>query len=97
MAERLICIQKVDGFESLHLHQIKCEHSSVGSEHLPYKQRVSGSNPFARTGIEINFKRNKMETDKKGTADKICLRSSVGLEHLTFNERVMSSNLIGDT
>jgi hypothetical protein len=25
------------------------EHSSAGSEHLPYKQRVRGSNPFAPT------------------------------------------------
>ena len=25
------------------------EHSSVGSEHLPYKQRVRGSNPRAPT------------------------------------------------
>ena len=25
------------------------EHSSVGSEHLPYKQRVTGSNPVAPT------------------------------------------------
>ena len=27
----------------------KREHSSAGSEHLPYKQRVRGSNPFAPT------------------------------------------------
>lgn len=27
----------------------KREHSSVGLEHLPYKQRVMGSNPFAPT------------------------------------------------
>jgi hypothetical protein len=25
------------------------EHSSAGSEHLPYKQRVTGSNPVAPT------------------------------------------------
>ena len=29
----------------------KREHSSAGSEHLPYKQRVRGSNPFAPTTI----------------------------------------------
>ena len=28
------------------------EHSSAGSEHLPYKQRVRGSNPFAPTLIQ---------------------------------------------
>ena len=27
------------------------EHSSAGSEHLPYKQRVTGSNPVAPTKI----------------------------------------------
>ena len=27
----------------------KREHSSAGSEHLPYKQRVRGSNPCAPT------------------------------------------------
>ena len=32
------------------------EHSSAGSEHLPYKQRVRGSNPFAPTKHEaIDF------------------------------------------
>ena len=30
----------------------KREHSSAGSEHLPYKQRVRGSNPFAPTRIK---------------------------------------------
>ena len=27
------------------------EHSSAGSEHLPYKQRVTGSNPVAPTKV----------------------------------------------
>ena len=31
------------------------EHSSAGSEHLPYKQRVRGSNPFAPTEDEDDF------------------------------------------
>jgi hypothetical protein len=31
------------------LHPLKREHSSAGSEHLPYKQRVLGSNPCAPT------------------------------------------------
>ncbi len=29
------------------------EHSSAGSEHLPYKQRVRGSNPCAPTKVTI--------------------------------------------
>ncbi len=33
----------------LSLHSLKRELSSVGSEHLPYKQRVTGSNPVAPT------------------------------------------------
>ena len=32
------------------------EHSSAGSEHLPYKQRVRGSNPFAPTENEDDSK-----------------------------------------
>lgn len=41
----------------IHLHPrvrqtvVKGEHSSVGLEHLPYKQRVMGSNPFAPTKL----------------------------------------------
>jgi hypothetical protein len=35
--------QKVEG------KRYKREHSSAGSEHLPYKQRVTGSNPVAPT------------------------------------------------
>ena len=31
------------------------EHSSVGLEHLPYKQRVRGSNPCAPTNRPRNF------------------------------------------
>jgi hypothetical protein len=33
----------------LHPVSIEREHSSAGSEHLPYKQRVTGSNPVAPT------------------------------------------------
>ena len=48
---------------NLYLHspkQSKCfvlwRHSSAGSEHLPYKQRVTGSNPVASTKkASINF------------------------------------------
>ena len=31
------------------------EHSSVGLEHLPYKQRVGGSTPSAPTKKEIHY------------------------------------------
>ena len=41
------------GFES-RPHR-KREHSSVGLEHLPYKQRVGGSTPSAPTRKEIRF------------------------------------------
>ena len=36
--------------QSLSLHSAKREFSSAGSEHLPYKQRVGGSNPSTPTG-----------------------------------------------
>lgn len=34
---------------ALYLQTQMREHSSAGSEHLPYKQRVTGSNPVAPT------------------------------------------------
>src|SRR5450631_4195078 len=34
---------------------LKREHSSAGSEHLPYKQRVRGSNPCAPTQYQSGF------------------------------------------
>ena len=34
---------------TLSLHSLKREFSSAGSEHLPYKQRVGGSNPSTPT------------------------------------------------
>jgi hypothetical protein len=36
---------------------LKREHSSAGSEHLPYKQRVRGSNPCAPTQYHKGFQR----------------------------------------
>ncbi len=33
------------------------ELSSAGSEHLPYKQRVTGSNPVAPTAKSLDFSR----------------------------------------
>ena len=43
------------GHSVLSLHSRFWEHSSVGSEHLPYKQRVLGSNPCAPTqeGVKL--------------------------------------------
>gem|GEM_PF-6345210 len=38
----------------LYLHPVR-EHSSAGSEHLPYKQRVTGSNPVAPTITLVDF------------------------------------------
>ncbi len=35
----------------------KRELSSAGSEHLPYKQRVTGSNPVAPTTKSLEFSR----------------------------------------
>ena len=53
--------------------------SSVGSEHLPYKQRVGGSNP---------------STPTKTITSRQSLRafSSVGSEHLPYKQRVGGSN-----
>ena len=42
-------------FNVLCMQPLPREHSSAGSEHLPYKQRVRGSNPFAPTENEYDF------------------------------------------
>ena len=48
-----------DKLPKLYLHSQIREHSSVGLEHLPYKQRVRGSNPCAPTNFSKGFKRLK--------------------------------------
>ena len=53
--------------------------SSVGLEHLPYKQRVGGSNPSTPT------KKNKHFRSKRAF-------SSAGSEHLPYKQRVGGSN-----
>jgi hypothetical protein len=50
--------------------------SSAGSEHLPYKQRVGGSNPSTPTTIN--------------TYNRVF--SSAGSEHLPYKQRVGGSN-----
>jgi hypothetical protein len=57
----------------------KREFSSAGSEHLPYKQRVDGSNPSTPTNVLLNF---------------FFFRefSSAGSEHLPYKQRVDGSN-----
>ncbi len=52
--------------------------SSAGLEHLPYKQRVGGSNPSTPT------------TFKKDNPSRAF--SSAGLEHLPYKQRVGGSN-----
>ena len=55
--------------------------SSAGSEHLPYKQRVGGSNPSTPT--EDIFKRKHKN---------FRAFSSAGSEHLPYKQRVGGSN-----
>ena len=50
--------------------------SSAGLEHLPYKQRVGGSNPSAPTYLSKAMR----------------ALSSAGLEHLPYKQRVGGSN-----
>ncbi len=62
----------------------KWSYSSVGSEHLPYKQRVLGSNPSETTKEE---KQNNLSKQKFNWS-----YSSVGSEHLPYKQRVLGSN-----
>ena len=41
-------------FEEICVSYIKREFSSAGSEHLPYKQRVGGSNPSTPTKASVS-------------------------------------------
>ena len=75
-------------FESVNAHQsfrvswLKKEFrafSSAGSEHLPYKQRVGGSNPSTPTEILKTF-------------TSFRAFSSAGSEHLPYKQRVGGSN-----
>ena len=63
------------------------ELSSAGSEHLPYKQRVIGSNPIAPTEVTefilVTFIFREL--------------SSAGSEHLPYKQRVIGSNPIAPT
>ena len=54
--------------------------SSAGSEHLPYKQRVGGSNPSTPTPIKSLFQ------------FVLGAFSSAGSEHLPYKQRVGGSN-----
>ena len=58
--------------------------SSAGSEHLPYKQRVGGSNPSTPT--------NKYDFFLKHQISKYWAFSSAGSEHLPYKQRVGGSN-----
>ena len=60
--------------------------SSAGLEHLPYKQRVGGSNPSTPTKKEQ--KRNSQRPPDK----RFRAFSSAGLEHLPYKQRVGGSN-----
>ena len=59
--------------------------SSAGLEHLPYKQRVGGSNPSTPTKLFI-----KPWSDSK--IHNYRAFSSAGLEHLPYKQRVGGSN-----
>ena len=60
--------------------------SSAGSEHLPYKQRVGGSNPSTPT-IKL-----KLHRERKESFSRFRAFSSAGSEHLPYKQRVGGSN-----
>ena len=62
--------------------------SSAGSEHLPYKQRVGGSNPSTPTK-KRNLKHHHKE---KNRSHEFRAFSSAGSEHLPYKQRVGGSN-----
>ena len=62
--------------------------SSAGSEHLPYKQRVGGSNPSTPTKTKIT----KLHHEEKSRSHEFRAFSSAGSEHLPYKQRVGGSN-----
>ena len=66
---------------------LKREYSSVGLEHLPYKQRVTGSTPVTPTKISSY---GLLKPDYREY-------SSVGLEHLPYKQRVTGSTPVTPT
>ena len=58
--------------------------SSAGSEHLPYKQRVGGSNPSTPTLLSLYNVFSKLIIARAF--------SSAGSEHLPYKQRVGGSN-----
>ena len=71
---------------NLEIESMKRAFSSAGLEHLPYKQRVGGSNPSAPTGV---FPLYSAFVD---AGDFSRAFSSAGLEHLPYKQRVGGSN-----
>ena len=75
------------------------ELSSAGSEHLPYKQRVIGSNPIAPTKGRLFVWREWGRGEAKSALFLSVARelSSAGSEHLPYKQRVIGSNPIAPT
>ena len=83
----------LNGKRSLKIGRFLCspkpflrELSSVGSERLPYKQRVGGSNPSAPTTMSATY------SDASGFFFDKREHSSVGLERLLDKQEVSGSN-----
>ena len=70
----------------LHPQTAPRELSSAGSERLPYKQRVGGSNPSAPTTMSATY------SDASGFFFDKREHSSVGLERLLDKQEVSGSN-----
>ena len=75
------------------------ELSSAGSEHLPYKQRVIGSNPIAPTKgrLFVWGVCGRGETESALFLSVARELSSAGSEHLPYKQRVIGSNPIAPT
>jgi hypothetical protein len=90
---------------------INRKHSSAGSEHLPYKQRVRGSNPCASTSFFLNWKHSSAGSEHLPYKQRVrgsnpCAstsfflnrkHSSAGSEHLPYKQRVRGSNPCAST
>ena len=83
----------LNGKRSLKIGRFLCspkpflrELSSAGSERLPYKQRVGGSNPSAPTTMSATY------SDASGFFFDKREHSSVGLERLLDKQEVSGSN-----
>ena len=103
LADVEFCRTFATAFEEMSNHHDERAFSSAGSEHLPYKQRVGGSNPSTPTRfaeiaqlVEHNLAKVGVASSSLVFRSSSCCYSSV-VEHFLGKEEVTSSSLVNSS